>query len=256
MAEHELVRIPAFHRLKVAAQGSIGYVSGNVPYIAFSEGKDDMKVMMGQVVPCNAEFAELWNPFSFPMHVQILRGAQVMFGGATAFAPKTVGADKLQNLGGVTLINVAAGGDAAGRRRGVGIISKRGVYNLNFAANASTSGAETLEVMILPKANWNFIGLRPAGAFANVLKMRRFDGSENDQLVSIYGSYSQAEIDTWKASVGYTSPEIKFTSHNGGFDFQVSDDVAVFLTAPETVTTKVQVIASEIGDMKSKLREV
>lgn len=256
MAEHELVRIPAFHRLKVAAQGSIGYVAGNVEYICYSEGVDDLILNLGQVLPCNAQFAELWNPFSWPAEVQIIRGAPIATPVGVYDMARLRGRQMSFNIGGVTLLNVASAGDPAGRRRGIGIMSKRGIYNVDFSAQSSGTGFETIEALILPKAAWQFMGLRPVGTFSNTLTMRRTDGSINENLVSIYGSYTQAEIDAWKASVGYTSPEFKFTVGTAGYEMQVGPDVAAFLTMPETTTMRIELDAWEIGDRKSRVREV
>lgn len=256
MAEHELVRIPAFHRLKVPSRGSIGYVSGNVGYICYSEGVDDLVLNMGQVMPCQSEFAELWNPFSWPAEVQIIRGAPISIGGVANGGTNQRARQMSLNIGGITLLNVASGGEVAGRRRGIGIMSKRGIYNIEFKAAIAGTGFDTIEALLLPKASWQFMSLRPVGTFANDTQMRRQDGSVNSQLVSINGSYTQAEIDAWKASVGYTSPEFKFTVPPSGYEIQVGPDVAAFMTVPDTATMRLQINAYEIGDRTSRIREI
>lgn len=257
MAEHELVRIPAFHRLKVASRGSIGYVCGNVPYISYSEGKDDMRLLFGRVLPCDAEFAELWNPFSFPAEIQIMRGGPIAMGGGSCIADQgAIYRDLCNSFSGCLLPNVATGGDAAGRRRGFGIISKRGDYNIKFDSTLSGTGHDGVEIMILPQAAWKFIGLRPVGTLLNNGVMRRSDGSVNNELVAIYGSYTEAEITAWKAGVGYVHPEFKYSTVNGGADVQIGPDVAAFMTVPETTTLRLMVTALEMGDTKSKLREI
>lgn len=257
--EHEFVTIPAFHRLPINSKGSLGYVLGNVPYIAYSEGIDDMRLMQGQSVPCSANRAELINPFSFAAKVQIVRGAPVNFSAGYAFDTAKIGKNMIQNRAGASLFNVLNGGDAAGRRRGVGLIAKRGVYNVNFRTQAGTTAASNwhlTEIMMLPKARWDFIGYRPAGAFANNINLVRSDGSVNNQLVCVAGSYTQAEIDTWKASVGYSGSEIRWPCPGTGVEAQIDAEMAVFYTFDETVTARIDLIVNEIGDIASKLREV
>lgn len=254
--EHEFVTIPPFHRLPIAAQGSIGYVLGNVPYIAYSEGIDDMRILQGQTVPCKANRAELINPFSFAAKVQILRGGQIDISAGSLLWPERIGLNLCHNRSGALLLNVASGGDGAGRRRGIGIIPKRGVYAVDFVTQSSGTNLQLTEIMILPKASWQFIGLRPGATFANTVNLVRPNGRKNEQLVSIAGSYTQAEIDTWKASVGYSGSEIKSTCSAGGVSAQIDSETAVFYTFDETVTARIDLQAVELGDVTSRVREV
>lgn len=252
--EHELVTIPPFHRLPINSNGSLAYVLGNVPYLCYSEGKDDLQILMGQSLPLKSQKAEIWNPFSFAAKVQIMRGGPLNPLPANGETFAWLGMKMPESRMGTVLLGSASGGDAAGRRRGVGLIAKRGVYEI--AINSTGGTPDTFEIMTMPRAAWQFMALRPALAFAQVLPAIRWDGSVNDQLVTIAGSYTQAEIDTWKASVGYTGAEIKSYVYSAGATVQVDAASAVFFTNSDAVTVRMQMRANELGDCTSKLREV
>lgn len=247
--EHEFIRIPPFHRISVASKGSIGYAAGNVPYVAFADGKDDNRLMLGQCLPIAAGFAELWNPFSFAAELQIVRGAPVSVNSRSFDASDM---NLAESRSGVIMKTAAGGGDAAGRRRGVGLIAKRGAYHVAIGCTGGTP--EGFEIMSMRGANWRFMDYRPVGCFATPLLFTRTDGSVNDQVVGIAGSYSQAEIDAWKGSVGYTAPDRKFYTVQS-VTLSINAETAVFFTCTDTAELRVAVVPRELGDMRSGLRE-
>lgn len=244
---HELIRIPPFGRQPVEARGGLAYVEGNVPFIAFEEGSDLMRLRTGQAVPVLARKVSLLNPFSVTAEVQVMRGPDlVAVGSAEMPDHRTFAATRAKAS--TVIQNVAGGGPAAGRRRGIGLMSKRGRFHVNYFNTVAATDVAN-EIMVLPKASVAFLPLRPAAAFNTSIPCYRPDGSINDELVCIAGSYTQAEIDTWKAAAGYTAAEIKHGANFASGEFQVGPDLAAFVTVPETVVLKTILDIRDMGDV-------
>lgn len=248
--EHEKVRIPPFNRIKVASNGSLGYVMGNVPYIAYSEGKDDLKLLSGSVLPVSSQFVELWNPFSYAAEMQILRGAPVctnyiLDGGDDC--------DLAISRAGVLIKSQANGGDSSTRRRAIGLIPRRGKYRVSLVQAGGS--ADDQEIITIPHANPMFLASLPAGVLSSPLNFYRNDGTENLQMIGVSGSYTQAEIDAWKASVGYTFAERKMWT-NASSNVVIDPGNAVLFTNTGAAQIRFQAIVTELGDMESGLREV
>lgn len=246
---HELVRISPFGRLPVDPVGGLAYVTGNVPFIAFEEGSDLMRLRPGQAVPVKAHKVSICNPFSVEAQVQIMRGPGLVSTGFTDLPDNTISEAVISRLG-VLINNVAGGGPAAGRRRGIGIMARRGRYAVNIASTMNSAVEISQEVMIFPRASVEFMPLRPAAAFNTTVNAYRSDGSIHHEIVCIAGSYTQSEIDTWKAAAGYTDPEIRIPNNqNAVGEWVVRPDVALFLTIGETTQFKPNFTIREMGDV-------
>lgn len=246
---HELIRIPPFGRLPVDPIGGLGFVSGNVPMIAFEEGSDLMRLRPGQAVPVKARKVSLCNPFSVAAEVQIIRGPDLVSTGFTDLQDRAV-SEAVTSRAAAYIANVASGGPAAGRRRGIGIMARRGRYNVSVSNPMNAAAETTQEIMIIPRASVEFLPLRPAAAFNATVPAYRSDGSIHPEIVCIAGSYTQAEIDAWKAAAGYAETEIRMPNNQGAVgEFVVRPDVALFLTIGEATTFKPVLTITEMGDV-------
>lgn len=248
MMWHENVNIPPFGVLNIGGHGSIGLVACSASYVGYSEGKDSMRIFPGQVLPCDARKAELINPFSFTIRAQIIRGAPV---NTVAHSVVSTYPDLQGSRSGCVLKTAAGGGDAAGRRRGIGFIPKRGVYSVTLRYSGGSN--DDFEIMTIPNASYQFVPFRPAGVFAEQLPMVRRDGTVNDQAICLAGSYTTADIDAWKASVGHTKPLQKSWSSTG-LTFRIGPETAIFMTCNDAAVVRYEVDALELGDMETMQR--
>lgn len=248
--EHERIRIPAFHRVKVSSKGSLGYVIGNLPFLSYTDGTDNLQLPMGAVLPISSEFVEICNPFSFAGDCQILRGGPVKLD----YLQNERNANAQANArAGLVIKSQANGGDDSARRRGFGIMPKRGRYIVNFQQNGGS--VDETELLSIPKAYWKFLLARPVGVLSTNVDFYRFDGTINDQVLGVAGSYSDADITAWKIAAGYTGIERKVWVSNPP-TIIADPENAVFYTNSGAAQVRFQAVISEMGDIESKLREV
>lgn len=246
--QSEKIRIPAFGVLPIPASGTLGLSAGNAQYCGYCEGIDNMRLAVGQCLPLATAKAELVNPWSFPFEGQIIRGAPVNLGTNGALAENHL--DLTKGRGGIILATEA---DNL-RRRGVGFMSKRGAYRITLTSIGGT--VSDLQVMYLRGARAEFVAFKPATCFMDTPpKVYRNDGSVNDQIVTVAGSYSQADIDAWKAAVGYTSANPAVTC-NVTVAIEVDAETAVFFTCSAPNFWRVLIDVEELGDFTSGRRIV
>jgi hypothetical protein len=235
----ERIELAPFGRVRLPEGGTFSYVFGNVPWVGLEEGSDVVPVAEGATVAVGKQALTLHNPFHYSAAVHVCRGAPVSFG-------PTAGGTLPRHLSETTTRSsiILPTGVQVGKRRGLGIIAKRGRYTVEVTGISNDAN----ELIWFRKCNWQFAALRGAGVLEYNLPAIRRDGSLNDQLVVIGGYYTEAEITAWKAAAGYTLPETRLTTYHGGPDVVIDEQTAFFVTGPDSAAFRVTILANDQGD--------
>ncbi len=243
--QHEKFRIGPFQVLPVEARSpTFGIVCLNAAYVGLYDGGDLLRVDVGQVLPLSRSSVKLYNPFSFALEGQFIRGAEVSVNRSVNLTL----ASSLQNSRGAMVIP-----PVAGRRRGMGIIAKRGSYGLEVSSTGGVSIEG--EIMIIPNANHLISLIRPSGTFASDIPMMRNDGSINSEIVTVAGTYTQAEVDAWKEAAAHVGElRRQWAVFGSAIDLTFDSETAVFVTMGETSNWAVAFTAQERGDLVTGLR--
>lgn len=235
----ERVELAPFGNVRLPEGGTFSYVFGNVPWVGLEEGSDIVPVAEGATVPVSGQALTLRNPFHYSASVHICRGAPVNFGPIFTGEP-TRHLNQTSSRSALVLQT----GVQVGKRRGLGVIAKRGRYKIEVAGIANDAN----ELIWFRKCNWQFAALRGAGVLEYNLPAIRRDGSLNDQLVVIGGYYTEPEITAWKAAAGYTLPETRLTLYQNGPDVVVDESTAFFVTGPDSAAFRVSIQSVDLGD--------
>lgn len=233
----ERIDLAPFGSVKLPEGGTFSYVFGELPWVALEEGSDIVPVGEGATVPVSNQALTLRNPFHYSATVHVCRGAPVNFGLSGEAARHTSQTSSRSAL-------VLQTGVQVGKRRGLGVIAKRGRYKIEASGTANDAN----ELIWFRKCNWQFAALRGAGVLEFNLPAIRRDGSLNDQLVVIGGYYTEAEITAWKAAANYTLPETRLTMYQSGPDVVVDHETAFFVTGPDSTAFRVSFQAYDLGD--------
>lgn len=241
----EKVFLQPFGDVALSPNGSIAYVHGNAAFLSIMENGDTFPIRSGQCLPVWGRDARLINPFSYPVTAFIGRGLPVNLNSQ----PIDEISGHFQDTHKAAYLDTVT---VAGRKKGIGFIAKRGRFRFN---NFTMTANDQMEVIQLPNASWRFAALRPAGMLAVDVPVVRMDGTVNTSIIGIAGTFTEAEITTWKASAGYTQAENRMFLPTSSANMGVfSDTIAMFVTVPDTSALRVTIQIKEMGEPATEYR--
>ena len=233
------VTIAAFDEIRIDGRETVSYISGNAPHLFLRIGSDCVRIVEGQTLPVSHSHVTLVNPFPRPVEVIMCRGLDEFIG--LERTSSTLAQDMITKS---SCFSYNAG--TAGFKYAVGVMVKKGSAIVE-CFDTYTDGFSS--VIMFPAASKSFLGFKPVGCMEEAITFRRMDGSADDNLIAVGGTYTDANVAAWVAAAGYSG---QITMKHGGLGqtvnrFKIDEDTAIFYVRDVAKVVNHNVRVSHIG---------
>ncbi|MBV1863001.1 MAG: hypothetical protein KUG74_01075 [Rhodobacteraceae bacterium] len=172
----------------------------------------------GASLPANGHRRYIRNPFATTITCEILFGHHVNFG----IIPTVTANQYFPAL--KTSFSVRQNvNSAAEEKRGVMIMPTTGSYYVSATTLSDQRGA------IIPRAKLAYLDAKPAGLMDQTAAALRTDGSVNDDITIIHGTYTDAEMAVWIAASSWEAAPVDYIDNHTTVGGEVNPDTALIL---------------------------
>lgn len=172
----------------------------------------------GACLPANGHRRYIRNPFSTSIKCEILFGHGVKYGVVQSVMSNQYFPALKTSCTVKEITNSAI--DA---KRGVMIMPKTGSYYVSATTLSDQRGA------IIPRAKLSYLDSKPVGVLDQTASALRTDGTVNDDLVIIHGTYTDAEMAAWIAAASWEAAPVDYIDNHTTVGGEVTPDTALIL---------------------------